>query len=235
MDWLAVFFGGVLGSSHCIGMCGGFAAAIGATGMPVRTLLLRQLVYTAGRIFTYAFLGAVGGSAGLYLAQLRTPLVGVQQVFSVLAGAMMIIVGLSAAGVLHLGGRWSRGITTHIASAFARLLGAHRQRGFFVAGLLNGFLPCGLVYAFLAMAVATGDMVRGMALMTIFGLGTAPAMLAIGCGSVVLSHVARRRIYRVAACIVIVLGVVTIKRAFPPEEGCCADDNVITATDGTNG
>ena len=211
-----------MGSAHCIGMCGGFAVAIGASDIPLRRILMRQGLYSAGRVCTYAFLGAVGGFAGLYLSGVKTPLIGAQHIFSFLSGLVMLVVGLSVLSPFRFHWKWLAIITGWIAPIFCRLLGARGRLGFFIAGLANGFLPCGLVYAFLAGAVASSDLLRGMLLMTFFGLGTLPAMIAVGCGGKVLSHTARLRAYRVAACMVIIYGVVTITRAFQPEEGCCA-------------
>jgi hypothetical protein len=218
---LAVFAGGVLGSAHCVGMCGGFAAAIGATHRPFWPTFGRQIVYSVGRICTYGFLGAVGGSAGLYLSRFRTPLVSAQQVFSILAGVIMLYVGLSVLGVIRLPRRGASTGQGFLPSLFTHFLNAKGPWSVFTAGLATGFLPCGLVYSFLAMAVATGNLVHGGLLMICFGLGTTPAMVLIGCGSGLLSHAARARIFRVAAGIVVVLGVVTIARAFPAQEGDC--------------
>ncbi len=218
---LAVFAGGVLGSAHCVGMCGGFAAAIGATHRPFWPTFGRQIVYSLGRICTYGFLGAAGGSAGLYLSRFKTPLIGAQQAFSILAGVIMLYVGLSVLGLIRFRRRRAPAATGLLPSLFTHFLNAKGPGSVFTAGLATGFLPCGLVYSFLAMAAATGDLVQGGLLMICFGLGTTPAMVLIGCGSRLLTHTARAKIYRVAAVIVVVLGVVTIARAIPAQQGDC--------------
>lgn len=224
----AAFVLAFIGSAHCIGMCGGFAAAIGATRERFTPLLLRQLTYSAGRVFTYAFMGACAGYVGLYFSRFDTGgLVTAQQVFSILAGVTMIVVG---AAVLGLFGRRKPGKVGAIAALFApmfrQLLGARGGVGYFIAGVANGFLPCGFVYAFLAMAVATQDVVQGLAIMVAFGLGTVPAMLAIGCGATLLSHTARLRVYRVAAVFIVIAGGATLYRAFPlgRAANCCDGD-----------
>lgn len=212
----AVLAGSFLGSAHCIGMCGGLAAAIGTTRRSFRRIFARQLVYTAGRVFTYTFLGAVGGFAGLSLSRYQASLIGTQRFFSLTAGLIMILVGLS---VLDLIPRAARGPTAVIGRLFAPLfnhfLNARGFWGYFSAGLATGFLPCGLVYAFLAMAVSTGSVAHGALLMACFGLGTAPAMLLVGCGGTLMGHAMRRRILRVAALFIIVMGGMTIYRAVP--------------------
>jgi len=212
-----------LGSAHCIGMCGGLAGALGATSTPFWKTFSRQLIFTSGRIFTYSFLGALGGFAGLSLSRYQSSLLGVQQVFSCLAGLIMLYVGLSTLGL------WPRRkqgeqarfslmqvlTTKFLTPLFNHFLNARGWFGFFSAGLATGFLPCGLVYAFLAMAASKGNPLHGMILMACFGLGTAPAMLLIGCGSHVLSHAMRVRVHRVAACFMLVMGGMTIFRALP--------------------
>jgi len=222
-----------IGSAHCIGMCGGFAAAIGATREGVAPLLLRQVVYSAGRIFTYAFLGACAGFVGHYFSRFDgSGLVTAQQIFSIVAGAVMIIVGLSVLGVFKRRRQRQPGpITGLLTAMFRQLLNARGGMGFLVAGVANGFLPCGFVYAFLAMAVATQDVLRGTLVMVAFGLGTVPAMMAIGCGATLLSHTARLRVYHVAAVFVVVAGGATIYRAFPlGKRATCCDSEVQQVT-----
>lgn len=227
--------GGFLTSAHCIGMCGGFAAAIGATELPFRVSFARQIIYSIGRIFTYSFLGACGGTVGLYLSQFQSPLVSTQKVFSLMAGVFMIVIGLSVLGVLRF--QWlGKGGSGLFAPLFARFMSARGWTGFFLAGLATGFLPCGLVYSFLAKAVSTGDMVAGTLTMTAFGIGTVPAMVAIGCGSSLLGHAARRRIYQIAACFVILLGAMTVRRSFPlgGDKSCCHTTAAVVCTQSEN-
>jgi sulfite exporter TauE/SafE len=228
---LVFLVGGFLGSAHCLGMCGGFAAAIGATDIPFWPVFLRQVVYTLGRVFTYAFLGAMGAAAGVYLARYEIPLVSAQQAFSILAGVIMIFVALSVLNVLRLKWLFPQGLGAMLAPAFAHFLNARGWVGFFLAGLVNGFLPCGLVYAFLAKAAGSGHVMTGFTAMAAFGLGTAPAMIAIGCGSRLLSYKARLTVYRLAACFVLVIGVMTIKRAIPSGEGAapCHEEGIANA------
>jgi len=226
-ELLAVFTAGLLSSAHCIGMCGGLAAALGATEQPLLSSLPRHLLYGFGRITTYSFLGAVGGFAGLYLSHYDTALLTVQQAFSVLAGVLMFFVGASAMGLLRV--RWLKamGLSELFAPIFGHFLNARSWSGFYLAGIANGFLPCGLVYAFLAEAVAVGGVPRGAAVMAAFGLGTVPAMTFIGCGSTLLAHRMRAHVFRVAGAFVMIFGVATIVRAFPGEDGCCHDGDVV--------
>jgi len=218
---LAVFGGALLGSTHCIGMCGGFAAAIGTTRRSLRPAIVRQLIYTCGRIFTYAFLGAIAGFAGQWLGQFETPLLGAQRAFSIIAGVVLLVVGVAALGVFPKRVGRNSIVGRLFAPIYAHLLNAEGNTAYFAAGIATGFLPCGLVYAFLALAVASADVTYGMLTMICFGLGTAPAMIAIGCGSSFLTRTARARVFRVAGALMIVMGAVTIYRAIPHESACC--------------
>jgi len=220
---LVIFVAGLLSSAHCIGMCGGIAAALGATPRSWSASIARQLVYGLGRVTTYAFLGAVGGFAGLYLSQFDGGLLTAQQVFSILAGVLMVVIGASVLGLLRPL-RWRvLDVGVLLGPAFAQLLNARRTGGYFLVGLANGFLPCGLVYAFLARAVSTGRMAEGAMTMLAFGLGTLPAMTAVGCGSTLIGHAARRRVFQLAACLVIVAGAVTIVRGLPGSAPSCCE------------
>ena len=218
---LAITAGGFLGSAHCIGMCGGFACAVGAGRANFWPLFARQVVYNFGRVFTYAFLGALAGSTGLYLSRFALGPVNAQQAFSLLAGGIMVGLGLVTLGLIRLPQRWSTATSQLFAPLFAYFLNARGWFGYFLAGLANGFLPCGLVYAFLALAAAAQDGPRGAVIMTLFGLGTMPAMLAIGCGTRLLTQTMRLRIYRVAAVFVVALGSLTLFRGWPSAHATC--------------
>jgi sulfite exporter TauE/SafE len=215
----AALAGGLLGSAHCIGMCGPIAAALGTIDVPLRPLVVRHLAYNLGRVFTYAFMGAMAGAAGLWLSQYRLPMIAAQQLFAVVAGVIMLAVGLSVLGLIRLPRTWA--VPEIFAPLYRGLLNARSVGGFFLAGLANGFLPCGLVYSFVALAAAGGSVAAGWLLMAAFGLGTLPAMLAVGCGSRLLTHAARLRVYRVAAVLIVLLGGVTVARAFTAPAGAC--------------
>lgn len=205
-----IFISGVLGSSHCIGMCGGFAVSIGAASTNVRSNATRQLAWGIGRVFTYAFGGAVAGFSGARFAS-TLPIAHWQAWLAVVAGVVLIIQGLLASGVIprrrirHGGNCLSR-------SLFAPFLTAPGYGGVFLAGILTGFLPCGLVYAYLVLAASSGGLWHGMAIMATFGLGTLPVMVATGTGLSLLSLASRGKLVRAAAWCVVVTGALTIGR-----------------------
>lgn len=250
-EWPAVFLGGLMGSAHCVGMCGGIALTVGgglrgadpsAAGggdsdavrrLPVivpASRVRRQILFGLGRVSTYAFLGAMAGNLGGRAAAIHLPIGGVQQALSVLAGVLMIGVGLTLAGVrfrprsAREGAGCSSGPSSRLERGAAVLADAVRAPGAlgpFVAGVATGFLPCGLVYAFLAQAAAGGRVAEGALLMTVFGLGTLPAMTVFGCGAGRLIGPMRARWRFAAAALVVVAGGVTIWRGWPKETGAC--------------
>lgn len=230
IEFAAILAGGLLGSAHCLGMCGGFAAAIGSADVPLGPIFGRQILYTLGRITTYAFLGACAGFAGMYLSQYRSSFVTLQQVFAWIAGLIMLYVGAGTLGLLP-GRKTGGGLPLLLAPLFSHFLNGRGAFGWYSAGLATGFLPCGLVYSFLALAAAASDVARGACMMIAFGLGTAPAMIAIGCGANLLSRTARLRVIRVAACLVLVMGGVTIYRAIPSTDGACCHDPTVRPPD----
>jgi len=212
IEWLMVFPGGLLGSSHCVGMCGGFALALGSNGRGFLRNLGRQTVYSLGRVFTYAVGGAAAGYGGWRLMSELRLLVNAQALLSILAGVLLIVQGFVAAGVL----RWFSGFSARGpclgANLFASLLRETRLRSVFLGGVVNGLLPCGLVYAYLALAASSGGPLQGGLTMTLFGLGTLPVLALVGCGGQVLSAAARRHVFRVAAWCVVLTGFLSVAR-----------------------
>lgn len=206
-----IMLGGLLGSSHCVGMCGGFALLVGIGATDARANLQRQLLYSSGRIFTYASVGALLGFAGLRLSQLVPPAFNVQAILAIVAGCILMVQGLYAAGLLPRA-RISAAAGCLPARIFGPLLRGTGSVGYFLAGMFTGFLPCGLVYAYLALAAASGSMTHGLATMTAFGLGTVPLMILAGLGGSVLSASWRQRALRIAAYCVIVTGVISLAR-----------------------
>jgi sulfite exporter TauE/SafE len=207
-----VFIAGLLGSSHCIGMCGGFALTIGGTAPSVMANLKRQSFYTAGRLFTYGTLGALAGFGGWQLAQEVPNVVNVPATFAIVAGAFLVYQGAVAAGWLPV--RWTTGRSNPCLAGtfFATFLRSNKSVHLFLAGLFTGFLPCGLLYGMLALAASFKDVGLGLFIMFVFGLGTAPIMILTGCGGSALTLAARRHAFRIAAWCVIVTGIISIAR-----------------------
>jgi sulfite exporter TauE/SafE len=207
-----IFVGGLLGSSHCIGMCGAFALALGSRHSRMAANVFRQVIYSLGRVFTYSMAGAAAGYAGWRLMAEMNTMVNIQAILSVTAGVLLTVQGLISAGVLP-GFAWSSGSSSCLGpKLFSGLLGAARLRSVFLGGVVNGLLPCGLVYAFLTLAASSGDMLQGWATMALFGLGTLPVMVLVGSGGTLLGLAGRRRLLHLAAWCVVLTGLLSVGR-----------------------
>jgi sulfite exporter TauE/SafE len=209
-----IFLGGFLGSAHCVGMCGAFAIAIGLGSRTWLDGIVRQVTYSLGRVFTYSFFGVAAGWAGLWFSGRMGLVLNTQAVLAILAGTLLLYQGLGALGITP---RWipkasHRGVTCVAASQFRAILTSPRKQDVFLAGVLNGFLPCGLVYGYLALAASSADMLAGGLTMAAFGAGTLPALLLTGIGARALPHQARRRVFQMAACCIIVIGAASLYR-----------------------
>jgi sulfite exporter TauE/SafE len=170
--WTALILG-LAGSLHCAGMCGPLALALRPTGNTTTGFVLGRLAYNLGRIITYVLLGAVFGLIGLTFA-----LAGLQRWVSLAAGVVILATFLTSsrfAATTPL----SRSIGW-LKSQLAKVLQQRTLGSLLLLGLLNGALPCGLVYVACAGAVASGGFLSGVQYMLVFGLGTIPMMLSIG-------------------------------------------------------
>jgi uncharacterized protein len=200
---------GLAGSLHCVGMCGPLALALPRGAGGSRRVLGGRLLYNAGRTVTYAALGVLFGLAGKTLL-----LAGLQRGLTILAGVAIL------AGIVlrYIPGLWrfasvaSGRLMTALHGTLASLLRTGSGQSLFLVGLLNGLLPCGLVYAALAGAAATGSAAGGAAFMALFGLGTTPMMLAISLAGPRLHAVFRGRFQPVIPVALGVLGVLFILR-----------------------
>lgn len=212
IEWPMIFLGGLLGSAHCVGMCGGFALALGVGQRSWAANLGRQVLYSLGRVFTYTTAGAVVGYGGWRLTAQWRDVMNVQAFLCIAAGVFLITQGLASAGVLRWG-RWAPSAAGSLAApCFASLLRAGRWHNVLIGGVINGFLPCGLVYAFLAFAASSSHMGLGAATMLLFGLGTMPIMVAVGAGGALVGGALRRRVLLLAAWCVVLTGLISLWR-----------------------
>ncbi len=169
------FLTGLAGALHCLGMCSGLAAGFGAL-CGVRPSLAVPALYHAVRLGVYTVLGAVGAALGSALVQ--TGLFGKGQgVLMILAGIAVISIGVH----LGLGGGAAQPACNVSVKPLRRHVGVPRHRlvASALGGLINGLVPCSLVFSVALKATATADPARGALLMVIFGLGTLPAMFAV--------------------------------------------------------
>ena len=208
-----VFVAGFLGSSHCVGMCGPFALLLGASSsrQSWKSGMVRQLLYSAGRVFTYSVMGAVAGYCGYRFARVSPEWINVPALLSIIAGCFLVYQGLMTAGVLSPK-QSTAGGPCLAGGLLANFLRSPARMDVFLAGLCTGFLPCGLVYGFVGMAASSRDIVTGTLTMTAFGLGTIPIMSATGFGGKLLSIAARSKLLRFAAWCIVLAGILSIGR-----------------------
>lgn len=202
----ALFLVGLASGAHCVGMCGGIVAAFSAPQplVPAASLWRRQLAFNAGRVSSYAAAGALAGllGAGAYALGAAPA----QQLLQGAASLMLILIGLYLAGATGAAA-WLERLG---APLWRRLqpLAVRLRAHSFAAGLVWGWLPCGLVYGALATAAAAGSAAGGALAMASFGLGTLPWLL--GAGALAL----RLRAWRVVAGgLVLAFGVWGLARA----------------------
>jgi hypothetical protein len=172
MELWTAFMLGLVGSLHCAGMCGPLALALPAGEGRAVNHFVGRLAYNLGRLVTYCALGVVFGLIGKTLL-----LAGIQRWLSISLGVLLLS-GLFLSRRLALW-RPVTAVVDRVKHAMGFLLRRRSADGLLVLGLLNGLLPCGLVYVACAGATATGDLFQGALYMLAFGVGTVPMMLAI--------------------------------------------------------
>ena len=209
LDFGLAFAVGILGSGHCLGMCGGLVSGcfmrLGAAAK--RPMI--HVAYHAGRLGVYATVGAIAAGLGQVLPQ--TGRFGFAQgVLQILAGVAVILLGLDILGKLPV----AFGVGFAPVAWSRRMFTAAMQRGqpagALLAGAANGLMPCSLTMAMALKATATAQAIDGAMLMTAFGLGTLPSMLAVGVLFARLSAVARSRLVGAGALLVIAMGAALI-------------------------
>ena len=209
---VAALFMGFFGSPHCLGMCGGLVAAFSLSMKEVSPAKRRALIatYHIGRLLSYASLGL---AAGLIGTAVLTPLMVGNNLPRILLGLVLVFVGMTMLGMPFLTKLERFGMR------FWQALAPLRQKVFplttfpraFTAGLLWGFLPCGLVYGALLIAVVAHDPLSGAALMFVFGLGTIPMLVAthqtVGW---IRNHIGRLRLRQLNGAIMVLSGLAVV-------------------------
>ncbi|MDA8099547.1 MAG: sulfite exporter TauE/SafE family protein [Nitrospiraceae bacterium] len=194
------------GFGHCIGMCGPLAASFSVQGKrsPPSVVIGRQLLYHAGRVTTYALIGAVMGYAGSFV-NVAGSLMGVQNSVMILAGVLMVAMGLGIAGLIG-GTAWIERHNAGVLGAARRVIAHPSGLRNFPLGLLMGLLPCGLSYTSFIAAAGTGSPVSGMMLMLAFGCGTVPALAAFGAAAGYVGSRLRGRVQQAGGLLVLAMG-----------------------------
>ncbi|MCO4845000.1 MAG: sulfite exporter TauE/SafE family protein [Sulfurovum sp.] len=218
IDLIIILTTAFLGSvGHCIGMCGGIVVAYSSTKIDQRTSYLQQtsahLAYNFGRVTTYAILGAAFGYVGQVVAFTPTT----KGVLFVITGMLMILAGLSLIGNLKFlnSAEWSVSKYAWYQNSFRALMSNKSYLSFYLLGLLNGIIPCGLVYSFAIFAASTADPLAGALVMATFGLATIPALFFLGFLTKFLQKGSLRgTMMKLAALLVILYGGITLNKGY---------------------
>jgi uncharacterized protein len=180
--YFAIFLVGLLGGTHCVGMCGGIVGALAAQDSGGRIAWSLHLGYNFGRIFSYVLAGALVGAIG-GLSMAFGPVASVQLGFYVAANLMLVALGFYLMGftrVLGVTERIGQHLWNRMRPLTTRFVPARSLTQALPLGMLWGWLPCGLVYSVLATAMVSGSAGRGAVAMLVFGLGTLPNLLLAG-------------------------------------------------------
>lgn len=204
MWWTAIVFG-LLGSLHCMGMCGPIALAVPVGSGSKFSRYFKFFLYNSGRIIAYSTLGLLFGLLGTGLQ-----MAGFQQTISIVAGIVII---LSVVVIYYLPRQKRLGfISSAIQKPFTKFFGKKTYFSVLMIGVLNGLLPCGLVYLALAGATAQANAVNGMFYMALFGLGTFPAMFALKISSEIISTSLRLQMRKWVPILTLLIGVLFVVR-----------------------
>ncbi len=211
---LSAFLLGLLGSGHCLGMCGGLSSALGLnsdagnSSNKNHSSILHSyvLLYNFGRIISYSFAGIIVGSLGFWLSKHLSSLL----ILRYLAAAMLILMGLYI-------GKWFNGIIyteklgklvwPYIQPLSKRFIPIKNQKDALIVGMVWGWLPCGLVYSALIWASLESSVSGAMLIMMFFGLGTLPAMLATGLFAQKFNQFVKKNWFRnLSGCLMLIFG-----------------------------
>lgn len=200
---------GLLGSFHCVGMCGPIAFLLPVDrNNPVKRVL-QIASYHAGRLFTYATIGLLFGFLGS-----RLQLFGIQQQLSIAIGVLMILAILLPNRMVstYLGTQFLYKWIGKLKSALGNALKGKSIDRFFTIGFLNGLLPCGLVYMAVFGSVAAGGAWEGSLYMVFFGLGTIPLMTTATYLGNFLKAGLRQRLLKAIPVVVVIVGMLFVLR-----------------------
>jgi len=235
IDVISIITIAFLGSfGHCIGMCGGIIIAYSSTKIEDQWSKSKQsfahLLYSLGRVLTYVLLGAMFGYVG-GVAMFNNLANGT---LLIIAGVFMVLTGLSLSGKIKFLTLIEHSMSTSswYKKLFRDLLQTKTLISFFILGMVNGLLPCGLVYFFAVTAASTGSAFYGAFVMLLFGLSTIPALFSLGFFVGLYKNSGfRNMMIKIASLSVILFGIYTLNQGYEyikyPEKTihqCCEFD-----------
>lgn len=200
---------GFVSGFHCIGMCGPIALSLGLTKKQATNYYLQNLTYQFGRIFTYAFLGAILGIIGESFK-----ISGFQNFLTIITGILLIIMATFSFGGKDFASKipFLSKILFSVKINLGKFLQKSDYRSRFTTGILNGFLPCGMVYMSLTASLAAGGIWQSSLYMVLFGLGTLPFMFVVVLVGNLVSQNFRTKVLKAVPILMIVLGGLFILR-----------------------
>ena len=205
---ISAFIIGLAGSFHCVGMCGAIALSLPVQSLPSQQRNIGIVLYNIGRISTYSIIGILFGLIGrtFYLG-------GLQKNFSILIGITIIVYlcisyfnkqTIQPKFIIHLN-QW-------VQKKLGRFITTQGLFNTYIIGLLNGLLPCGMVYFALAGALASGSIIKGTLFMTMFGIGTIPLMFLVSYFGVFVNVAIRNRVNTIMPYFMFFMGVLFVLR-----------------------
>lgn len=207
MTYVLLFAASFMGSMHCVGMCGAFMLMLKAQNP--EDVRVRQVLYLLGKTLTYMLLGGIIATLGT-LVDWQGSSLGL--VVQWVAGIVMILTGL---GLLNIFGKIENWLPLNrwkpYQKTFQMLMRLKGRNAAFALGMLNGFLPCGLVYAALAQASLKSP-AEAVLVMFVFGVATIPALLSVGWVSQKINFQRKAYLSYFAGLLIIALGGVTLVR-----------------------
>lgn len=207
IEYLGLFLISLAASFHCVGMCGGIAGMHRVWIGTSRSRIAHLILYHGGRIGTYLSIGALFGAFG-------TVLLGAQRLLSLIMG--MLIIWISMMALFFSPAKAFPFLEGIFASLFRWVKERQGWAASLCFGIFHGLLPCTLVYGFAAKAASTGSVAAGVFTMVSFGLGTVPALLFSAKLLDLFSPAVRARFISAGTFFLLVLGVITLLRAFIP-------------------
>ncbi len=204
---------GVAGSAHCAVMCGPLVLTVGGWALPGRARLPPLLAYHSGRVLMYLLLAVAAGLAGRALS-----FGGLGRAVSIASGVVLLTVAAGSGSRLvprRAGLLWSR-MLTRASGAAHRSTRRHPLAGHALTGMVNGLLPCGLVYAAAIAATGLGSVTGAVLFMAGFGCGTVPVLLVISLAAVSVSMTARSRLRGLTPAALVLTGALLIARGLLP-------------------
>jgi hypothetical protein len=205
---IAAFIMGGIGSVHCIGMCGPLALSLPVITHNPTSRFISTLLYNIGRVATYALLGAIFGVLGMSFA-----LFGYQQWLSIALGLLILLfLVLPKQNFISKKSNVVMTFFGEIRNWLGDLFHRKNYRSVFFIGLLNGLLPCGLVYMAVAAAISTASVAKSSLFMAMFGLGTLPVMWSIAFFGSSINMSMRRNIKKLYPYIMLVMALLLIIR-----------------------